>query len=345
MKRHQVALVTLQLSLMMSSGLDILRALETLERSSSDRVHQEMFSTISRRLLEGHTLSVALGEYPQCFPSLYVALIQVGERSGGLTRVLERLADWLRRENQIQQRIQAALLYPALILGLSFLLLFTLFAVVMPGLIQGLQDTPDPLPGPTRIALTLVSTLQSPGFWIAALVSLLALAALLSERLKSPHGQRQLYELGLQLPGLGPILIESSLSRFAFSAGFMLEVGLDLVRSLRMAASASQNPILRAEIEQVVAGVQEGEPLSELFAQLSYVPAMLWRLTQVGEESARLSTTFKNLAQHFESEVEYRIDGLLTLLEPALMMLLAGLVGFSAVAVLLPLYGTLSSFG
>jgi len=342
-KRQQVSLATLQLSLMMSSGVDILRALETLERSSADRAHQEMFATISGRLLEGHTLSVALGEYPHCFPPLYVAMIQVGERTGGLARVLERLADWLGRENHLQQRVQAALIYPALILCLCFLLIFTLFAVVMPGLIQGLQDSMDGLPGPTRVALALVTALRSPLFWFSAMASLVALFALLCERLKSPFGRRQLYELGLNLPGLGPILMESSLARFADSAGFMLEVGLDLIRTLRMAASASQNPVLMAEIDLVVAGIQEGEPLSELFAQLSYAPAMLWRLTQVGEESARLSSTFKNLAQHFDSEVEYRIEGLMSLLEPALMMLMAGLVGFAAVAVLLPLYSTISN--
>lgn len=344
LSKKQVAMVTMQWALMMSAGIDIIKALDTMERSTPDP-ESSLFAQIRKRLLEGNYLSKALSEFPSIFPPVYVALIQVGETTGALARVMERLAEWLRRDGDLNKRVQGAMIYPFLVLTVGLLLIVTVFATILPGLAQMLQETETELPWYSQVTLSLVAALRTPAFWVVAATLVLALAALLRERLTSEAGRRQLYMLGLRVPVFRDLLIGSALARFSASAAFMLEVGIDMARSLRLAAAASGSPVLQDEMREVISGLHDGESLAELFAHLSDAPPMLWRMTQVGEEAARLPAVFKNLASHFEMEVEYRIEAVLALLEPMMMMLLAGLVGFTAVSIMVPLYGTLSNLG
>ncbi|MBT9586832.1 type II secretion system F family protein [bacterium] len=343
LSKNQVALMTMQWSLMMSSGVDIVRALDTLERSTRDEREAGLFSRVRQRLMEGNYLSRALSEFPTCFSPLYLALIQVGEVTGGLARVMERLADWLRRDGDLTRRVHGALLYPFLVLAVGLLLIVTVFATVLPGLAQMLEESEAVLPWYSQLTMALVAAIRTPIFWVVLSTLIMAVVAVLRERLSCDAGRRQLYELGMHIPVFGDLLAGSALARFSTAAAFMLEVGIDISRTLRLAAATSGSPILQDEIDQVVHGLHEGESLAELFSHLSHAPPMLWRMTQVGEEAARMPAVFKSLAGHFESEVEFRIEAMLALMEPLLMMLLAGMVGFTAVSVMVPLYGTLSN--
>ena len=344
-EKAQVALITLQWSLMMNSGVDIIKALDTMERSCKNEAEATMFGQIRRRLLGGNYLSRALADFPRLFSPLYLALIQVGETTGALARVMERLAEWLRREGDLSQKVRSALTYPFLVMAVAMLLLLTVFATILPGLTEIIEESGADLPWYSQLTLGLVGAIRTPVFWVVIFSGILAVGALLRERLSNQQGRDQLYRLTLGLPVLGPMLAGSALARFSTSAAFMLEVGIDMSKSLRLAAAASGSPVLREEMELVLAGLQEGEPLSDLFAHLSDAPPMLWRMTQVGEEAARLPAIFKHLASHFESEVEYRIAAMLALLEPLLMLLLAAMVGFTAVSIMVPLYGSLSNLG
>jgi len=336
----QLAVFSLQLSVMMRGGVELSRALESLSLSAPDTEGQELARRLHTRLLQGNYLSRALAEYPSVFSPFYVGMVEVGERTGGLVVVLDRLAQWLRRDGELLQRLRAALVYPLSVAGFSLAMLVTVFATILPGLVQMIAEMEGQLPWYSRLLVLLVSGLQQPWMWLVAGLGLAAAGLLMRQ-----VSREQWFELGVSLPLVGNLLIYSSLARFSVAAALMLEVGVDLLRALRLAAQASGSPLLVREMPHVVEGIRDGESVATMFRHLSHCPRVFWQMIEVAEESARMSSAFTFLARHLEAEVGYRIEAVMALMEPLLISLLAGLVGFTVVALMVPLYGTLANFG
>lgn len=344
LNRQELTLWTLQVSVMLNSGVGLLKALEACERTSSDPRVEQILTDIRRRVLEGNYLSESLSHHPATFSGIYIALIRSGEAGGGLAQVMQRLAEWLRRDQEVLQRLKGALTYPLAVMSLSLLLMVTVFATILPSLAELLEGSQQ-LPWYSQFLLNLIDWIKSPATWLVGLTFLGALLALARERLASEAGQIQIYEFAMWIPILREFLREAAMVRFCSASTFLLFVGVDLCRSLQLAAATSGSPLLRDEIPHVLAGIREGEPLSVMIRELSYCPRMLVQMVNVGEESARLSDMFAHLARHFESELQYRTQTLMSLLEPAMLLLLAGMVGFLAISLMVPLYGSLSQLG
>ncbi|GMU57041.1 MAG: hypothetical protein AMXMBFR33_61870 [Candidatus Xenobia bacterium] len=341
--RDQLMLMTRQFACLMSSGVGVARALQTLAETEAEPGLKQALTQIHADICRGQYLSRACARLPGIFSPVYVAMIETGESSGRLNDLLHRMACWLERESDLLKRLRSALIYPLTVLTLSLLMLVVVFLTVIPGFLQVLIDARVPLPWMTRLTFALAAAVASPAAWLLAGCLLLLLAAFVRERLASEAGREQLYSLALSVPGLRELLTYAAASRFASAMAVLLNAGVDLLKSLRLAARVSGSPALVRELEDVVQAVKDGQVLSQRLAESPHCPAMLAQLVAVGEQSAKLAEMFSRGGEFYTLEVHHRVESLMALLEPVMLAGLSLFVGFTAVSLMLPLYRMVSS--
>ncbi len=335
--------MTRQFSCLMAAGIGVPRALQTLAETEADPQLRQALEELHASICRGEYFSKACARYPGIFSPVYVAMIETGESSGRLNDLLDRMGTWLEREADLLKRLRSALVYPTTVLSLSLLMLLTIFLTVIPGFRPILSQAQVALPWTTRLTFALAWAASSPVCWLLAGTLLLMLVAFVRERLASEAGREQLHSLALSIPGVNELLIYAAAGRFASAMGVLLNAGVGLIKSVRLAARVSGSPALVRECEDVVAAVKDGEVLSRRLAQSPHCPAMLAQLVAVGEQSAKMSEMFARGGEFYTLEVHYRLERLMALLEPILLAGLSLFVGFIAVSLMLPIYRMISS--
>ncbi|MEW6278228.1 MAG: type II secretion system F family protein [Candidatus Eremiobacterota bacterium] len=342
----QVCLFTRQLACLLEAGVSLTRSLESLAASASDPTMREVVNDVHTLVSRGRYLSQAMQAHPGVFSAVYVAMVKVGESTGGLVVMLSRLAGWLERDHRLGQKVRSALTYPVFVLGLTALLVGILFATVLPGFVQLFRDSNVPTPWLTRVTFGAARILSSPGSWILLLTSLIGVAGWIKERRSTPAGRQELYRLALQVPVLNRLLRLGALTRFASAMSVMLGSGVALVTSLRMAGQAAGNPLLEKDAQVMAAGIHEGEELSDqMLALPASFPAAVGHLVAVGEQTGRLGEIFAKVGEYCYAEVNHLVDTLGALLEPFLLTMVAGVVAVTVLSIMLPLYGFIATLG
>jgi type IV pilus assembly protein PilC len=340
-----VVLFTRQLSVLFKEGVPLLAALEGLVKQDDLR-----FSAVVDRLAamvsEGYPLSTALGRFPRIFNRVYVAMIVVGEKTGGLHKSLDVLADWIERDNEWRQRIRGATTYPLFIIGLTLLMTFLLFHSVMPGFLGVFADMKAGLPWITRMMMLLTRAASNPGVWVLTLAGGGFLLVSLREYGRTQKGALQLFDLMLAVPGLGPLVHSATIARYTCALGTMLAGGAELLASLTMAAQASNNPHLMADSTRLVEAVTEGQQVSRhMLDRPDVYPPILAHMTRVGEEAGCLAGMYLKVADYYSNEVNHLVDSLGAALEPVLLAMVGSMVGVIVLSIFLPLYSNLAQLG
>ena len=329
---------TQQLGLLLSSGCSLADAARVLGQNTRGRPFGEVVRGLFDKVLAGEALSEGMSHYPRAFPPVYVAMISAGESTGALVECLLRLGRWLERRQDLQRKVVSALAYPLAVAAVSLLLTLALAFFVLPSF-EGLFATlGGPLPLPTRVVMMLTSLLRSPA---APIALFLVLGGLFWVRdlLRTPR----LYALARQIPGLAGVLRATALARYCAVLELTNLAGVDPLTSLKLATSASGDPLLQEDLPQLVAAVRNGQAVWEhLAAHPDLYPAVMAQLTRVGEETGRRSQLFGRLARWYEEETEVALRTLLVLLEPCLLFGLSLLVGTLLLSLYLPLHGYLS---
>lgn len=336
---RSLALFTRQLPTLVDSGVPLLKALESLGEHQPDEGLEEALHQVLVKIESGHRYSQALSHYPGVFPEAYVAMVAAGEQSGKLVAVLDSLADWMERDQEIRRRVTRAVSYPLVTLGLSFVLLVLLFWTIVPGLLETVSGLGGELPWPTLVVARISQCLQQPLFWILAIGSVLPMVSYA----RTAVGREEMFVWFRQLPLLGHLLTTSCASRYAFTLSLMLDSGMHLVKACQLAGVASGSPILAADAARVVGGLRDGVPLSQIWRERpeDYPPALVF-LMMAGEESARMNTALNRAAAILEREANFRIDHMTAVLEPLMLAWVAVAVGFTVVSLMLPITNLLS---
>ncbi len=330
-----LAVWTRQLSGLVSAGLPIERALSALaEEADTDR-QRDLVSSLRTEVNAGTTFAKALAQHPREFSGIYVAVIATGEQSGHLGAVLEGLADDLQTQQQLQAKLLAASVYPAIVSLVAVLIVLFLLAYVVPQVAQVFSAHQQALPALTRFMLGLSDVVKH--YWLLALV-LVGVASIATRMALQHAALRQRFDAAwLQLPLLGRLARGYNAARFAGTLAMLVNAGVPILKALQAATDTLSNAAMRVDAQQVLVLVREGAPLASAMAQHPRFPRMLAMFSRLGEQTGTLPTMLQRAADQLSEEVQRRALQLASLLEPLLIVAMGGMVMLIVLAVMLPI--------
>lgn len=325
-----------QLAILLGAGLPVVEALSAAAEQAGSGRMGAVLGRVKDDVTSGGSLAEALSAHPKVFSDMAVGLIASGEASGSLEVVLERLADLLEARVKLTGRVRAALAYPAFMFVVGGLILTFLFAYVVPTISGIFKQTGQLLPWPTRALLAMADWVVAYGWTIPLAAAVIV--GLVIQAGRTTSGRRAIDAFKLRLPLAGPIIRRLALVRFSRTMATLLQSGVPLVDALAITGRVVGNAVYARSLEQARAAVETGSGLADQLEPRRLWPPLVRRLAAAGERSAGLETVFDRLAQGLEEEVETKLTGLLSLLEPVIILILGGVVGFIVISILLPIF-------
>lgn len=339
--KRDLALITRQLAVLLSTGTPLIKAIEIIVEQKEFKTLCKVLENIKNKLAAGESFSSALKNYPSIFPQLYVNMVRSGEASGELPRVLVALSDHLIETEQLKGKILTALSYPIMVIIFSFIVVFVLFVKVIPGITSFLLERKVPLPLPTRILIAVSSFIQN--YWLYILIfmviGIIAFLYLRSLRAVAIMVDR----MSLKIPVLGGIILKNSLTRFCKTLSMLLENGVPMAEAIVVAGDVTKNSMLIDAIGNIRKNIMEGMSVSGALLRYKFLPKTLGFIVSVGEESGELPQLLKKLADGYKEELDLLTQKFLAILEPVLTLALSLFVIFVVLSIMLPIVDMLGT--
>lgn len=330
-----IAVLTRQLATLLRAGVQLSESLAALIDQAERQGLKRVLSDIKIQINEGLPFSQALGRHPRFFPELYINLVAAGEAAGNLEAVLFRLADFLEAQNKLRSKVLTALFYPLVMSVLGGGILLVLMSTVVPKVTSMYADSGRALPINTQI-LILVSTAVTDYWWL--LIPVIALLVFFVRRwLSSASGRYRWDRTVLRLPIFGPLARMVAVSRFAKTLSTMLASGVQLLRAMEIVKNVLGNEVLMKVIEEARESIREGESIAQPLRRSGEFPPVVCHMIAVGERSGQLEGMLENVAAAYDVEVDMKIARLTTMLEPIMILLMGGTVGFVVFSILMPI--------
>ncbi|MBA3724567.1 MAG: type II secretion system F family protein [Candidatus Levybacteria bacterium] len=338
---NDIVFFTRQLASMITSGLTLIQALNILKNQLPNPAMTEVVQSIITDVEDGKTLSSALAKFPNTFSPIYIALIKTAESSGLMDKVLLRLADNLEKKQKLNRTIQGALLYPIIITIMMFVVTTIMMIFVVPQLTTMYANVNLELPLPTQIVIGLSEFLTS--YWYIALTITLVVTFYFRTWYKKPAGRKVVDTYILKVPVFGRLLQQSMMVEFTRTLSLLVSSGSLVVESLMKSSDVVNNVLYREAITLVAKRVEKGIDMGDAMEASPLFPPMVVEMVKIGEETGNLDDSLMKASEYFEREVEESVKIMTTLLEPAIMVILALGVGFLIMAIITPIYNLISS--
>lgn len=335
-RRKEITAFTREMGTLLGAGISIPQALDGLSEEEENPTLKAMVRTLSESVRKGVSLSTAMEEHPRLFGKLYTSMVRVGEEAGALQRVMVELADLLEHEDEVRSEVTSAVAYPVFVLGFGILTVMVLLTVVLPRLFGMLQEMLPVLPLPTLILLRASSLLNH--YWFPMLLAAIVAAWGLRWSLRTPRGAERWDKLKLHLPVMGSVFRSAALSRFARTLGTLIRSGVSLLPALKIVENTVGNLILAKMIAQVAEETRGGDSLATPMRKLGVFPKTVIQMINVGEETGKLDEMLLRVADIEERHMRARTKTMVSLLAPALIMVVGAMVGFMVIAILLPIF-------
>ncbi len=331
-----LALLTRQLATLVHAGLPLDEATSTVARQSEKPRLKSLMLAVRARVMEGHSLADGLGKFPHVFPELYRATVAAGEQSGHLDTILERLADYTEARQQMAQRIQMAMFYPAILTFMAIAVVAVLLGYVVPQIVEVFDDMGQELPLMTRILIAVSSGFRDYGIYGFIVLVMIVVGTIYV--LKKPGPKYKFHRFLLRVPVLGRFNRGVNTSRFARTLSILAASGVPVLEALRIASQVVSNLPMREAVKAAAHKVREGAPLARSLEQSGYFPPMTVNLIGSGEVSGNLEEMLERAATNQEREQETQISFLMSMLEPVLIIVMGMVVLFIVLATLLPIF-------
>jgi type IV pilus assembly protein PilC len=335
--RADIILFTRQIATFVGAGVPMSRALATIAEDTASPLFKRVILRILDDLERGQNLSEALVKHPTVFPALYIDLVRVAELTGNLEGTLSELAGYLRRDLSTVRRVQAAMIYPAVILVVAVGVVIVLVFFALPAFVRIFAEFRVQLPLPTRILLGIVAFIRDWALEIGA--SMLAITAGVVVALRTDRGRYAKDQLAVKAPILGPIVVSAVLNRFARTLAMVLKAGVPLGQTFEAVIASTGNRVFQRGLNTVKEQMTSGEGFAGPLLRTRLFPPMLTQMVRVGEETGTLDTYLEQAAEFYEEELEFRIRAMTALIEPVMVVVVALIVGFIAVSLISAMYG------
>ncbi len=333
---------THNLNTMMMAGLPLSRALSILERQTKNATLKKAIGSLLEDIGRGTTLSAGMQKFPKIFSPLFVSMVRAGEESGALSEALAVVGNQLEKSYLLKKKIKGAMIYPSVVLSALVIIGILMFIFVVPTLSATFKELHTELPFSTQLIMGLSDFLTN--HIILAVGSMLAVILSVFLALKTKKGNRIFEFLLFRLPIIGELVRETNAARTARTLSSLLSSGVGMIESIGITEDVLQNSYYKEAIHIAGEKAQKGITLSAVFAEQSNIyPPLVADMVEVGEETGKLAELLLNLAVFYENEVDDATKNMSTIIEPVLMLLIGGSVGFFAVSMITPMYSVMSN--
>ncbi|MCK4408892.1 MAG: type II secretion system F family protein [Candidatus Eisenbacteria sp.] len=331
-----VALFTKQLTSMLHAGLPLTRALYSLARDEANRTLSDVVVQVASDIEGGETLSSAMSRHPGVFPRLYISMVKSGEQSGKLVTIMRHLAQYMDRTEAVKRKVRSAMTYPAFVVGFSILASSVLFLKVVP-MMAGIYAKLDAeLPMPTQIVIA-ASRIVGRYIWVPILLLILLIVAW-RIMMRASAGRFLLDSFKLRIPIFGRIVKKVVIAKFLRTLGVLVESGLPVMDSLELAGGSSGSEVVLQASGKIGNMVSHGSSLSKSFASTGVFPEIVVQMVSTGEETGTLGEMLANLSDYYDEQIGTSIEGLSSIIEPLLIVLIGGVIALMLVAMFLPVF-------
>ncbi len=337
-KKDQLVTFTRQLSAMIGAGVPLLRSLTSIEKHAEDKALKKILGVVVKDIEGGMPLAEALAKHPDTFNDIYVNMVHAGESAGILDDILKRLATQQEKATAIRKKIKSAMTYPLVLIVIAVGAFFGLMLFVVPQIGKILTDLGGPdaqLPLITQIMLSISGILTT--YWYIILPVIGALIYGVIRYLKTPRGKRQFHTLILKIPGIKTIVMKSCVARFARTFSALMGAGVAVLEALDVTSRAVGNVLYEDVLKHAGVEVKNGKSLSSVIEKSDLFPSIVSQMLAVGEETGQSDTVLIKVADFYEDEVDLSIAGISSIIEPAMIVLMGGMVGLIAASVMTPI--------
>ncbi len=329
---------TRQFATMIDAGLPLVQCLEILSAQGDNKAFNKILKDIKHTVEQGSTFSDALRRHPRVFDELFVNLVHAGETGGILDTILNRLAVYIEKRVKLKRQVRSAMVYPLVVLCVAIAVVFVLLTWVIPAF-QGMfadfggEDT---LPGPTLFIINLSAWFVGNIIWI--LLGMFGTVAGIVYSYGTKGGKQFWHRLFLTAPILGPVMRKIAVARFTRTLGTLLSSGVPILDAMTIVGKAAGNVIVEAAVHQTAERIREGRTMADPLLETKVFPSMVVQMISVGEQTGALDQMLNKIADFYEDEVDVAVAALTSMLEPIMMVVIGGIVGFILIAMYLPIF-------
>jgi type IV pilus assembly protein PilC len=336
-KLRDLAVLTRQLSTMVSSGMTILRAFHVLEDQTENKKLKAALSAVRQDVEAGQALSDSLERHPKIFNPLYVAMVRSGETGGMLEGSLLRVADQLEKEDELRRQVRSAMVYPIVVVTFATAVMLALVAFIVPVFAKVFEDFGGELPGLTKFTMGISNFVT--GRWYLLIVIVAALVFSFVKWKRSKRGRAQWDRFKLRVPmKIGDVVQKVALARWSRTFSALLAAGVPILQAIEITGKTAGNVVLDEAMADVLASVKRGGMIATPLKQVAVFPGMVVQMMAVGEETGALDSMLSKVADFYEVEVAAAIKSLTSILEPVMIIVVGAMVGFVVISMYLPMF-------
>jgi type IV pilus assembly protein PilC len=336
-KAQELTIMTRQLATMISSGMTLLRAFYVLEEQIENKLLRETVGAVREDIEAGISFSEALAKHPKIFSPLYVAMVRAGEAGGVLEQSLERVSDQLEKDDSLRRQVKSAMAYPTVVLTFALSVLIGLIAFIVPVFVGVFKDFGGELPMITKFTVS-ASHMVTSQWYILIAVSVGGVVGFRKWR-KSDWGRPQWDRLRLRIPfNIGKTVQKIALARWSRTFSALYSAGVPIMQAIEVTGQTAGNAAVEQAMDAVIESVKSGGSIAAPLKNAPVFPAMVAQMIAVGEETGNLDTMLTKVADFYEDEVSAAIKALTSILEPVMIVLVGGIVGFIVVAMYMPMF-------
>jgi type IV pilus assembly protein PilC len=336
-KASELAVFARQLATMISSGMSILRSLYVLEEQTESKFLKETIVAVRKNVEAGLPLSDSMARHPKVFSPLFVAMTQAGEMGGVLEGALVRVADQLEKDASLRRQIKSAMVYPVLVITFALGIMLALCAFLIPVFIGVFKEFGGELPAITKVSV-FASKVVTGYWWAMFAVTAVAVVAFLKWK-SSTWGRKQWDHFRLHIPmKIGTIVQQVAVARWSRTLASLTGAGVPLLQALEITGRTGGNVAVEEAMDGVIASVKRGGTIAAPLAQAPIFPTMVSHMVGVGEETGALDAMLDKVAEFYEDQVEASVKALTSIMEPVMIMVIGGMVGFVVISMYLPLF-------
>lgn len=332
-----ITIFTRQLATMMRAGVPLVQGLDIVSEGLDNQSMRNVVAGIKSEVENGNTFAGGLRKFPQHFDQLFCSLVESGEQSGSLDTMLERVATYKEKSEQLKMKIKKALKYPIFVIIVAIAVTILLMIKVVPVFQDIFTSFGQELPLFTQMVVSMSVWMQN--YWIAVVLMMIMMAiAFVQSKKRSKRFRDYLDKLSLKLPIFGDLIYKAIIARFSRTLSTTFAAGVPLIDALQSTAGATNNVIFENAVLKIKENVSTGQQLNFAMRLANRFPTMAIQMVAIGEESGALDAMLEKVANYYEDEVDHAVDGLTSLLEPLIMVILGILVGGLVIAMYLPIF-------
>ena len=344
-KPEDVMLFSKQFATMVKAGLPILNVLGMLRDQIEHPTMKEIIEDIRKSLEGGITLSKCFEKYPLIFDNIYINLIKAGEASGKLDDFLMKLVESLEKREKVKKKIKSALTYPVVMFTVAITVMVFMLIKVVPVFAEMYEGMGVPLPTPTAVIMSASNFMRGSGGLTLALVSIVLFAIFKYTTTKIPAIRYKWHQRVLKMPIFGDMILKSLIARISLIMGNLSSAGVNLLESIEIAKSVSNNDVVTLALENVKKGVFSGDTLTKLFLKEPVFPPTFSQLISVGEQTGNLDEMFNSVSGYYEEEFDTAVDNMSSLIEPIMIVFMGTMIGGLMIAMYSPIFNVGSIVG